>query len=277
MSKDDKTYISNPFSITFKGLSMLIDYAKSTFIALIVISVLGFGFNAVGDIANFTQDSNQNVTINYENNQSLEIGTIEKEEAIGIGVTLALIIAILFVVGVLVATLINATVNGTIAAAANSATDKKEITLGQALRKMSERFGTLYMAILIATARTIGGYLLLIIPGIRAQLRYTSLPYIIMSDKNIGYEEALSKSKDYYKGHLMEVFGIMTVGGIIPFVGSSLAASGLSLSHKQIANYNSSGKQFPKTHWLNYLGFILVGFFIIFAGLILLLVYTLIN
>jgi cell division protein FtsX len=79
-----------------------------------------------------------------------------------------------------------------------------------------------------------------------------------MQDKNLKSVEAINKTKKLYKNHLMEVFGIMTVGGIIPLIGSSISASGLAMSVKQISEYSVAGKETPKTHILNYLGLLFV-------------------
>lgn len=272
-------YISNPFSITFKGLGLLVDFAKSTFIALVVLSVLGTGFNVIGDVIDTTQSNNNDFSEIQEFIEGREINasSIEVGDILSVGVfTISLIVTVI-AFAVLIGTLFNTLINGTVAAAANSAVEEKEITLGQAIRQMADRFGVLYLALLVATMKTIGGYLLFIVPGIRAQLRYTALPYLIMSDKKLSADGAIDACKNLYKGHLMEVFGIQTVGGIIPFVGSSLSAGGLALSHKQLTQYRNAGMQTPKTHWLNYIGFILFAVFIVLIGLFGLVIFSLVN
>lgn len=272
-------YVSNPFTITFKGLGLLVDFAKTTFIALVVLSVLGFGFNIIGDIADMTQSrqNDYNEVQEFIDDRGIDTSSIDAGEVLSVGVFIAAAVITALAFGVLIGTLFNAAINGTVAAAANSASEEKEISLGQAIRDMSQRFGVLYLAILVATVKIIGGYIFFIIPGIRAQLRYTALPYLIMSDKSLSADNAIEACKNLYKGHLIEVFGIVTVGGIIPFVGSSLKAGGMALSYKQIASFKKAHKETPQAHWLNYIGFILFGVLLLFVGLLALLIYSIVN
>ena len=48
--------------------------------------------------------------------------------------------------------------------------------------------------------------LLLIIPGIIKAYEYAMVPYIVAEDPNIGYKEALERSKDMMNGHKFELW-----------------------------------------------------------------------
>ncbi len=270
MKKTEK-YESNPFSITFSGMDRFVQYARSVFITLVVLSMFG----AVTNIADLTNSNGTDDTqITYENNTLIiesedSINEVEIEDETSLFVFIASTAVIAFTLGVLLVTLFNTIYSGTVAAAANAAMKKEKISIWEAMRKMGGKFGILYLALLMATVKTIGGLLLFIVPGIRAALRYSALPYIIMSE-DIGSDAAIEKSKKLYRGHLMEVFGIITVGGIIPFVGSSLQACGLSLSVSQLKSLGD--KKPPKTHWLNYIGILIFLGFILLATIFSLLI-----
>ena len=169
------------------------------------------------------------------------------------------------VVAIAFSVLISAAYKGFVAAGAVAAVERRKITAGEAFSEMGSRFGVLFSAELNTTLRIIGGMLLFIVPGIRAQLRYLSTPYIIMQNKDISASNAVKSSKDLYRNHLMEAFGISTVGGLIPFIGSAVAASGMAMSVQQLTAYDKLGKATPKTHILNYIGFIFIAFIFVFA------------
>jgi len=298
-NKHEQDYDSNPFTISFRGFGLLAQYAKGIVIALVVLAVLNFGFNIVGQIVSVIADSDSsssqsdttessfsfddftndnkpsafsgdeevsleslNQTIE-DNGDDVSAATIASIVALALGIVL-----IVFIIAGPIALLISAVTKGVIAAGMMSAADEKEISFGEAFSQMGSRLGTLFVAELISGLKILGGYLLLIVPGIRAQLRYESVPYIIMSDNEIGASDALKKSKELYDKHLMEVFGIKFVGGIIPIIGSAITAGGIGLSLRQLEAYKKNNQETPKTHWLNYLGLLLAGLFFVFIALI---------
>ena len=170
-----------------------------------------------------------------------------------------------------ISVLLSAVYKGFVAAGAVAAIERRKITAGEAFSEMGSRFGTLFSAELNTALRIFGGLFLFIIPGIRAQLRYQSTSFIIMADKKITASEAVKLSKNLYRNHLMEAFGISTVGGLIPFIGGALSASGMALSVQQLKTYKKLGLATPETHALNYIGIIflaLIFVFGIFAGFV---------
>ncbi len=264
-------YDSNPFSLSFRGLGYFIDYAKGVFIALLVLGFFSFVFNFIPSPS--TEENRQDSinSVNVDNDSHPEdIWRVNGSPLQSLLVLVAIVAGVL-VVAVAFGSLFGALIMGTIAAAANSAIKQKTITLGESFRAMSSKFSVLYAGIFYSSCRIIGGYFLLIVPGIRAQLRYSALPFIIMNE-DISASDAMEKSKMLYNNHLMEVFGISTVGSIIPVIGQAVSASGLALSYQQISAYHSAKLETPKTHWLNYIGllFILLIFFLaVTAGVIL--------
>lgn len=278
----DIEYDSNPFTISFRAFGLFVQHAMGVFITVLVIGLLDFITNIFGSITDFTrtQESRSNggsqpldFDVNGISTEATNLATTSQGSG-GVDVFLIVVVVVAFVgilaLVILIATIFSAAYKGFVAAGTVAAVDKRDIRFSEALSAMVNRFGTLFVAEILATLRIIGGYLLLFVPGIRAQLRYQSTPYIIMRNPEIKATAALNESKQIYRKHLMEVFGILTVGAIIPFVGSSISSSGIAMSAKQVAAYASAGKQTPKTHWLNYLGLILLA--VLAVGLILLAV-----
>lgn len=263
-------YNSNPFTLSFKGFGLFIDHAKNILIIMILIGCIGLLFNLLSYIPNNSSNYEPR-TVTY-NTTSQSTNAAEPASA---GTIFAIILGVIGVMVFISAILflISAVYKGFVAAGTVSAVNKKDISAGEAFSQMGSRLGVLFVAEVNTTFRIIGGYILFIIPGIRAQLRYMSTPYIIMSNRDMDAYQAIKTSKFLYKKHLMEAFGIATVGAIIPFIGQAITASGMAMSVKQLTAYKSAGKETPKTHWLNYIGLILFALlFFFFMSIVLLLV-----
>lgn len=254
-------YDSNPFTLSFKGFGLLIDYAKGVFIAILVFSFLGF-FSSILSYIPDTSNSNNDFS-SGSTSVSSNTGTDSINWAV-VGGIAVLVIGVMFV-ALAVSVLISAAYKGFVAAGAVAASERRKITAGEAFSEMGSRFSTLFGAELNTTLRIIGGYLLFIVPGIRAQLRYQSTPFIVMSNKEMSASDAVKSSKNLYRNHLLEAMGISTVGGIIPIIGSAIAASGMALSVQQLTAYSKLGLATPKTHWLNYIGIIFFGFIVVMS------------
>lgn len=252
-------YNSNPFTLSFKGFSLLAEYAKNILIIMIILGSIGMIMNFINYIPEFSSNSNFESSSQNNNvtsvNDSVDASTIIM---VFLGV-FALIIVLFFI-----ALFVSAAYKGFVAAGTVSAMNKQTISVSEAFNQMRERFSALFKAEVITTLKIIGGLLLFIIPGIRAQLRYQSTPFILMSKKELSASEAIETSKSLYKNHLMEAFGIATVGAIIPFIGQAVMASGMTLSVNQLTEYSAINKETPKTHWLNYIGLFLVFFVLLF-------------
>lgn len=115
---------------------------------------------------------------------------------------------------------------------------------------------------------------LLIVLMIRVYMRYAfATKYLFDGDNSVS--KALELSKKLTKGRLGEVFGVMTIGGLVPIVPSLAMTSGLAALFEQLTLARKAKTELPKQHILNYLvpfiGFVLVGFialvvFAIFAA-----------
>lgn len=257
-TKNAPDYDSNPFTLSFKGLGLLLEYAKGVFIAILVLGFIGF----IPNIFNLFP-SNSSTSSNATYSEPTAVTNIDWGSVATISMlVISIIIVIFFIVMFL-----SAVYNGFVSAGAVAASEKRMISAGQAFSEMSNRLGVMFKAEIIIALKIIGGYLLLIVPGVRAQLRYQSTAFIIMKNKDISASDAINKSKELYKNHLMESFGIMTIGAIVPFIGGAISASGMALSVKQLTAYKDSNLETPKTHWLNYIGLILIGmiFLLIFS------------
>lgn len=274
-------YLSNPFIVSFRGLNLLIKHAQGVFIAMLVLGMLGY-LNGVNEFFpsptyDFTPNDQKSQTYNpepysYDSPTSLEsTGSVQDEETV-ISVlepenntmsAQSLVLIALFLFGLLslvlvVVLFLTVAINGTVAAATSSAVYGKDISIGEAFKQMKRNFGRLISLNLQIYARILGGYLLFIIPGIRAQLRYAAAPVIAMKELELSPKQVRERSKALYDGRLMEPFGILTVGSIIPIIGSALSSSGIALNYKQRDAYSKAKKAAPPTHWLNYLGIILI-------------------
>jgi|GEM_PF-1096894 len=275
---NQRPYDSNPFTISISGFQLLMKFAQSIVITILVIGLLNFAFQFVGQIASsFTEetvsaqqddsaeslDSIRNETI-QELEQSLSLDSsdssssnIDSGEVVGIIALVVGVTIIILLVSIPISVAFSAAFKGFIAAGTVAAIQHRNISFGEALSAMTSRFGTLFAAEFIVLLKIIGGYLLLIVPGIRAQLRYEALPYVIMNDDSLGARVAISHTKELYNKHLMEVFGIKFFASIIPAIGQAFAAGGIGLSMQQLQTYKNAQLATPKTHWLNYLGLIL--------------------
>jgi hypothetical protein len=254
-------YDSNPFTLSFKGFGLLVDYAKGVLIAMLIFSFLGVFMNL---LSLFPGGDNGSNTSTYSGATSTGSNAVNWGFIGGIA---AIVFGVLVVV-IILSVLLSAVYKGFVAAGAVAAIEKRKITAGEAFSEMGSRFNTLFSAEINTTLRIIGGFFLLFIPGIRAQLRYQSTPFIIMADKKITASESVKLSKELYRNHLMEAFGISTVGGLIPVIGTALTASGMALSVQQLKAYKAQGLATPKTHILNYIGLIFVGAIFFFALLV---------
>jgi len=231
-------YISNPFVSTFRGLGRLFDVNQTlTIIALVVGLFWQFGqmwspFPGGGDSSTNTSGS-----------------TIEP-------VLIAIIICVVLA-AIIFGVVISVYVSGLYAYLASSTIRKKTVGLGDAIRAVSSKFATLLWALFIVFLKIFGGFLLFIIPGIRASLRYAFVPLMIIHD-DMNAKQAIKTSKQQTKGRLMEIFGIQTVGTIVPIVGGLLLIGGQVIYYPQMVAWHTSGQPKPKTHWLNYLGILLI-------------------
>lgn len=299
MSKTHATveYDSNPFTLSFRALGVFFNINVAWPVVLICMEALNSIWQLFGTIADIAKNSNP---------ASISFGSIVPEitgqSVNGLGVGAAIVVILLvFIVALCVAALAIAFgtyFNGMYAYAATKSLEGRKVGFAEAFDATTRRFWRLLFAGFLAGLKTFGWLLLFIIPcifvitlaiiagsafgfllvlilpclipGIRAGLRYSILPYVIMSDSgNIkGVLESHNRTKTIVKGRLMEIFGVATVSAVVPFVNTSLSIIGSAALHRQFAHYHDHKLEKPGIHWLNYIGIILLAGLILFIGLI---------
>ncbi len=266
--KQAKEYVSNPFIVIFRGFGDLFNHNQTMAIVILVFSMLGsfmqfanpFPFAAPGaSIGTSTAPTSNNGTTSFSS------------------VLLPIILVTIFVILLIaVAIFISTIYRGVVAYVALKTSRKETVTFEEAIRVTMKKFWTIVLVDVIVGLKVFGGMLLFIIPGIRAMLRYNMVRLTIF-DKDAKASEAISYNKQITKDHLIEVFGMTTAASLMPLIGGILQVGGQSIMYKQLSELKTSGAQKPPVHWLNYLGFILLGALFLFIGLILLLVVALSN
>ena len=190
------TFDSNPFTISFGAFSKFIKYAQSVFILALIFGFLGFVINIADSVIEISDIDNSSTQTTIEEDFSLSEVT-DEESGIEIAAIIGIVI-IVFVVFTIVGIAIMSAYKGFLSAANLAALKEQNIGIKDSWREMNKRFNTLFAAHLIAAARILGGYVLFVVPGIRAQLRYEALSVIIMNEKDISARQAIDRSKALY-------------------------------------------------------------------------------
>lgn len=244
-------YNSNPFTLSFNALGRFFEKNTPWAIAIIVLGFLGYIGQLGGELAN-----------EGSNSQSTTLGTTAATNP-DATTTIALVvfIGIFVLVFALVALVVGVFVQGMLTHVAIESEKGNRVSFSDAFNATSKRFWRLLGASLLAFVKIVGWTLLFIIPGIVAAFRYTLLPYVIMDEPedSRGVKESHDRTKLLVKHRLLEVFGVSTVSAIIPIVGQVLGLAGNAALYRQLQVYNDGNLEKPKKHWLNYLGFILMG------------------
>lgn len=228
-------YVSNPFRVIFTGFSNLFKYNQNLAIILLVVSLLGSGSYYQGDLK-------VGNSLNLSNDQMT---------AILIGVAIAVMILLPIIV------FLTTMFNGIAAFTALKTSQQQTVTFKQAWKASLDKFWTLLGINVIVALKVIGGLFLLVIPGIRAALRY-NMVHLFVFDQNTGVKESIGQSKSLAKDHLIEIFGMTFAAGIIPIVGGVMTIGGQSVMYSQLTTLKSSQHEKPPVHWLNYLGIIIL-------------------
>lgn len=258
-TEKQKNYISNPFSLIINGFSKLFESNQTMAIIILIFSLLGMVLNFIpGPSGETTSTSNPS-----------DIGN----EAV---------VLVLIIVGVVLLTVIPFIVfvstlyRGIVAYTILQTSKDKSVTFSEALTAAFKRFWTILAIDIIVFFKILGGTLLLIVPGVRAALRYRMV-HLHVFDENANASTAIQKAKALTKDHLIEVFGMVTAASIIPFVGVLMEIGGQSIMYPQLKELKASDKPKPPVHWLNYLGFILFAGLLLFIALIVAIVGLVVN
>lgn len=275
-SADQATYQNNPFFIAIEGIKALFRYAKPVAIALIVISVFGFIFNAYSNTANiFNTDTTQEPTTQPAINEETTAFAIDSPESMG---AIVGIIGLVLIVGMIVSVvvlLIGAVVNGLRDVAAAAAVNQQTITLKEAFSTLFRRFpGYLWLLVIVAV-KTLLWSLLFIIPGIIMAVRY-SLAGVAFFSQNMKAAEAVRYSTQITKNGWTTlfasniVFNFVTLNTITILVQSSVYAVLFRQYHQlEVANIAK-----PSPHWLSVVATVLL---FTFLGVAILLLFAFIG
>lgn len=246
-------YVSNPFSSCFRGLDKLFKHNKKIAIVLLVISAVLGGLQFLGGSSEETATAPP-----AESGAGAGLDGVQIALIVALGV---LILAAMFFVSVFIGGVISFI---TLKTSRGETTSFKE-----AARATFAKFWTLAGVTVLSILKILGGSLLLIVPGVRAGLRY-QMALLPVFDDNLKAGAAMRRIKFLTKNHLMEVFGIGTVSSLIPVFGPLLQIGGEAVLYPQLKDLKDNNRPKPPTHWLNYLGFILLALITILIVIIVL-------
>lgn len=255
--KTQSSYSTNPFTRSFDGLDKLFKHNTPASVIIIV-------FTALGGALNLIPGESQPAPSNQPDATNMEQFSFAPELIIGI-----LVIAL---IGLIIFSVINVYIYGFLGFVAHKTIKQERVSFSEAFKTITSRFWTLFVASFISSLKIIGGFLLFVIPGIRAGLRYQMLPLLIFDDENIKARDALSKMKQLTNKRLMEILGITTAGLLIPFIGQLVTLGGEVVLYPQLKSDLANGTKPEKIHWLNYLAFILLPIIVLFILMIALFV-----
>jgi hypothetical protein len=110
----------------------------------------------------------------------------------------------------------------------------------------------------------------------RVFLRY-SLAYLVIFDEGKSAKESMKISKRLTEDRLIELFGITSIGSIVPILNPLLVPAGLARTYQQRKHIKDMST-LPKPHILNYLMIaVFIGFTLLFIGLISLIIILVSN
>ena len=271
ITPDNKAaYDSNPFTLAFNALGRLFTTNVGWAIALLVVSFFVF----IGQMmSNLIQIASKNSLQNSSQYSAPAASThVASTTPVNVGLVVIIVLVLVLFVALIftISTAISVFISGMFSYVAIQSEQGKSVNFSEAWSETTKRFWRLFKAQLLAGLKIIGWTMLFIVPGIVAAFRYTLLPFVIMGEpaKERGARSSHTLTKKLVKGRLMEVFGIATVAGIVPFVGPVLRLSGNAALYDQLNEYNTLNKQKPKIHWLNYLGLILLAILLLLITLI---------
>lgn len=266
-------YISNPFVLAFNSFGNLFKTNIGWGIALVALAVFSFIWQMIGNLIQLIATDSSHTTSHSTISSAGISGSSDINVAAVIMVAVGAIILLTLFIAACIA--VGTFITGTLSYVALESEKGKSVSFSEAIEAAGKRFWRLYLAQLLAGLKIIGWTLLFIIPGIFAAFRYALLPYVIMAagEDEQGVRTSHTEVKGLVKGRLIEVFGVAVAAGIIPFVGSIMRLTGNAALYQQLKEYK--GKDKPKPHWLNYLGFMLIGL-VLLLGLFVLFVIGLV-
>lgn len=260
-TKSQANINTNPFSRAFRGLELFFKHNQMWAIIFLIFSGLGTLAQWLPqDSPPPTSSSGGAVDASLPGLGAPEIAILT---FLILSITFAALVVLVYLYGIM--------------AYVTWKTSKGETAgFGEAFGAVTKRFWTIMVVQVFTGLKILGGFLLLIVPGIRAALRY-EMVLLPVFDENLNARDAMKRIKNLTNKHLMEIFGVGTVGAIVPVLGSVLQLGGYAVMYPELKMLEKHVGPMPKVHWLNYLGLILVGGLLILGGLGVFLLLSLSN
>lgn len=254
-------FISNPFKSSFDGINRLFKHNQTMAIVILILSFFGAFFNMFSSFPTPPSGGGTSTTSTAANDS--------------ISAALVAVIVSVAVVVMLVSIFISIVYTGIVNYVAWKSSREETTTFGEAFNETMKRFWRILGIQFMVGLKIFGGVLLFIVPGVRAALRY-QMVYFAMFDEDLGVFKSMDRVKQLTKNHLMEVFGILTVGQLLFPVAVLVQMGGESVLYPQLKHLKDNNLAKPPTHWLNHLGFMLFGALLLFIGFIAALVALLV-
>lgn len=258
------TYQSNPFYLCFDDFGNF--FEKNLWWA-----VMAIGYTLIAGIISFVMNL-ISMILDSTSEKSSALSSTNPDGAAVLGgfFIVGFIIFIVVAIAMVISILINTFVGGVYSYVALQNNAGRSVKFSEAINAVSSRFGRLFLAQLLASLKIIAWSFLLIIPGIIATFRYALLPFVILDEppKNKGVVDSHNRIKALVAGRKREVFGVSIVASLIPIVGILNQLIGNAKLYRQLQIFHDNNLQKPSVHWLNYLGFVLVGLiFLVIIGI----------
>lgn len=272
----NSNYESNPFKVIFAGFSDFFNYNQAMAIVILVVSFLGIFVEFINFFLQTILSSISSTTqAAHDSGYTTTTTSTEATDPATVGIIL-LFVFIFFIIFWAISFVVATIYRGMVAYATVKTSQKKSITIGEAFKASLDKFWTMVWIQIVVGFKVLGGLLLLIVPGIRAALRYEFVMLPVFAD-GANAKQAIESSKKFTKNHLIETLGMTVAAGIIPFVGGLMRAGGQSVMYTQLTHLQKTNQSGPKVHWLNYLLFILIGGFILLIAFFAILIALLAN
>lgn len=232
-------YITNPFSIALRGITALKDKANGVFILSLVLGVLGMAGNGFkGSPAPQSHNPSSQVPSSFAPHWEI---------IISIAIAVLLVVLAFAFVGFLLWGMYSYT--------AARLAKGEGATISEAFNAVMANFKRLIAVAFIGGIRTLGWYLLFIVPGIIMHVRYSLSGITAFAEPDLKPSQVVSRSAQLTKGAWFDTFGSMTSFGLITFgVMQDMTQIGASaVMYRQLRLLKEAASPKPATHILSYL------------------------
>ncbi|HSX48084.1 MAG TPA: hypothetical protein VLF41_01075 [Candidatus Nanoarchaeia archaeon] len=137
----------------------------------------------------------------------------------------------------------------------------QKLTFKEAFKECPKYSWRVLGGALLTGLAVIGGFILIIVPGFIFAAWFSLTSYIIVNE-NLGVVEAMKRSKALIKGHVVETWGLISIGsilGAIPivnFVAGLISGQAVAARYFHLIELQKTGEK-PPVHWANYLAIVL--------------------